>query len=122
MSSSSRRKYRVSSYSFHGNYSFLNLEIQRLQYIRPKVIVHNCAETIQGRKLYEEMRYPKSRIQTILSILIHQTFWNRLIRQLHLNVDMDRAQPTWLIHTFSTNCNFLAKMCKHLKHFCSSVP
>ena len=37
------------SYSFPGNYSFLDLEIQRS--------VHKCAETIQGRKLYEEMRY-----------------------------------------------------------------
>ena len=43
--------YRISSYSFRGNYSFLNLEIQRSQYIRPKVTVHKCAETIQGRKL-----------------------------------------------------------------------
>ena len=25
-------KYHIPSYSFHGNYSFLNLEIQRLQY------------------------------------------------------------------------------------------
>ena len=40
-----------------GNYSFLNLEIQRSQYIRPKVTVHKGAETIQGRKLYEEIRY-----------------------------------------------------------------
>ena len=31
--------YRISSYSFRGNYSFLNLEIQRSQYIRPKVTV-----------------------------------------------------------------------------------
>ena len=38
-------------YSFQGNYSFLNLEIQ--WYIRPKVTVHNGAETIRGRKLYE---------------------------------------------------------------------
>ena len=29
--------YRIFSYSFHGNYSFLNLEIQRSQYIRLKV-------------------------------------------------------------------------------------
>ena len=36
-------KYRISSYSFRGNYSFLNLEI-----IRPKVTVHKCAETIWG--------------------------------------------------------------------------
>ena len=30
--------YRISPYSFRGNYPFLNLEIQRSQYIRPKVI------------------------------------------------------------------------------------
>ena len=47
----------ISSYSFRGNYSFLNLEIQRSQYIRPKVTVHKGAETIQGRKLYKEIRY-----------------------------------------------------------------
>ena len=29
--------YPILSYSFRGNYSFLNLEIQRSQYIRPKV-------------------------------------------------------------------------------------
>ena len=49
--------YRISTYTFRGNYSFLNLEIQRSQYIRPKVTVHKCAETIQGQKLYEEIRY-----------------------------------------------------------------
>ena len=48
--------YRISLYSFRGNYSFLDLGIQRSQYIRPKITVHKCAETIQGRKLYEEMR------------------------------------------------------------------
>ena len=37
--------YRISSYSFRGKYSFLDLEI------RPKITVHKCAETIQGRKL-----------------------------------------------------------------------
>ena len=45
--------YRISSYSFRGNYSFLNLEIQRSQYIRPKVTVHIYGETIQGRKLFK---------------------------------------------------------------------
>ena len=49
--------YRISSYSFRGNYSFLNLEIQRSHYIRPKVIVHKGEETIQRRKPYEEIRY-----------------------------------------------------------------
>ena len=36
---------------------FLNLEIQRSQYMRPKVTVHKGAETIQGRKIYEEIRW-----------------------------------------------------------------
>ena len=53
----SKFEYRISSYSFRGNYSFLNLEIQRSQNIRPNVIVHKGAETIQGRKLHEEIRY-----------------------------------------------------------------
>ena len=50
-------KYRIYSYSFRGNYSFLNLEIQGLQHIRPKVIVYKCAETIQGRKLFKGGNY-----------------------------------------------------------------
>ena len=43
--------YRICSYSFHRSYSSLNLEIQRS--------VLKYAETIQGRKLYEEIRYTK---------------------------------------------------------------
>ena len=31
--------------------------VKRAQYIRPKITVHECEETIQGRKLYEEIRY-----------------------------------------------------------------
>ena len=42
--------FRIISYivfpNIVGNYSFLNLEIQRSQYIRPKATVHKCAETI----------------------------------------------------------------------------
>ena len=49
--------YRISSYSFRGNYSLLNLEIQSSQYIRPKVTVHKGAETIQGRKLFKGGNY-----------------------------------------------------------------
>ena len=52
-----QNKYCISSYSFRGNYSFLNLEIQKSQYIRPKVTVHKCAETIQGRKLFKGGNY-----------------------------------------------------------------
>ena len=49
--------YRISSYSFRGNYYFLNLEIRSSQYIRPKVTVHKGAETIQGRKLFKGGNY-----------------------------------------------------------------
>jgi hypothetical protein len=52
-----KKRIRISSYSFRGNYSFLNLEIQRSQYIRPKVPVHKCEETIQGRKLSKGGNY-----------------------------------------------------------------
>ena len=52
-------EYRISSYGFRGNYSFLNLEIQRSQYIRPKVTVHKGAETIQGRKLLKGGNYSR---------------------------------------------------------------
>jgi hypothetical protein len=51
--------YRISSYSFRGNYSFLSLEIQRSKYIRQKVTVHKCVETIQGRKLFKGGNYMK---------------------------------------------------------------
>jgi hypothetical protein len=33
------------------------VEIQRSQYTRPKVTVHKCAETIQGRKLFKGGNY-----------------------------------------------------------------
>ena len=63
--------YRISSYSFRGNYSFLNMEIQRSQYKRPKVTVHKGAETIQGRKLFKGGNYMrKYGIQKCLKIMI----------------------------------------------------
>ena len=49
--------YRISSYSFRGNYSFLDSEIQWSQYIRSKVTVHKCAEDIQGRNLFKGGNY-----------------------------------------------------------------
>ena len=42
----SQHTYRIFSYSFRGNYSFLNLEIQTSQYIRPKVKVHKCVQIL----------------------------------------------------------------------------
>ena len=42
---------------FRGKLFFLDWEIQRSQYIRPKVTVHRCAETIQGRKLFKGGNY-----------------------------------------------------------------
>jgi hypothetical protein len=43
--------------SFRGNYSFLNLYIQRSQYIRPKDTVHKGAESIRGRKVFKGGNY-----------------------------------------------------------------
>ena len=54
---SEQKKYRISSCSVRGNYFFSNLEIKRSQYIRPKVAVHKCMETIQGRKLFKGGNY-----------------------------------------------------------------
>ena len=51
--------HHISSHSFCGNYSFLNLEVQRSQYMRSTVTVHKSAETIQGWTLYEEIRWFK---------------------------------------------------------------
>ena len=53
-------RYRISSHSFRGNYSFFDLEIEKSQYIRPKVPVHKCAETIQGRKLLKGGNYMRN--------------------------------------------------------------
>ena len=61
-----RCAYRISANSFRGKYSFLKVEIQRSQYIRPKVTVHKCAETIQGRKLFAEIRYSNNCPQNII--------------------------------------------------------
>ena len=72
-----RPTYRISSYSFRRNYSFLNLEIQRSQYIRPKVTVHKGVETIQGQKLYEllwgTIRY--SKYGMFFATFHHILFW-----------------------------------------------
>ena len=43
----------MSSYSFRG----VSAETIFFWIGNPKVTVHKCAETIQGRKLYEEIRY-----------------------------------------------------------------
>ena len=51
---SRKSKYCISSYSFHGNLSFWNLEIQR-----PKVTVHKCAQTIQGKKKIKGRNYTR---------------------------------------------------------------
>ena len=67
----SKFRYHISSYSFHGNYFFLHLEIQRSQYISPKVTVHKGAETIQGRKLFKGRNYMR---KYGILILVHTTW------------------------------------------------
>ena len=63
------------------NYSFLNLEIQRSQYIRPKITVHKAAETIQGRKLHEEIHVQKSNFFSFL-VLASGKFLGALGREV----------------------------------------
>ena len=47
---------RISANTFRENYSFLNLALCTVTL----VTVHKNAETIQGRKLFAEMRYLKT--------------------------------------------------------------
>jgi hypothetical protein len=53
------------------------VEIQRSQYIRPKVTVHKCAETIQGRKLFKGGNY--TRKYGMSNMLIGYFFDNGLL-------------------------------------------
>ena len=50
------KKYRISSHSFRGNYSFLNLEIQRSKYINLRKLFkagnYSRAETIWGNTVF----------------------------------------------------------------------
>ena len=50
----------------------MDLEIQRSQYIRPKVTVHKCAETIQGKKLFKGGNYMSKYGIIIFSVLGQQ--------------------------------------------------
>ena len=69
--------FRISSYCFSGNYSFLSMEIQRSQYIRPKVTVHKGAETIQGRKLFKGGNYIRNTIIFGRRLLVLQTRFSK---------------------------------------------
>ena len=77
--------YRISANSFRGNYSFLKFYVQRSQYISIKFPLHKPSEnrgnysreeTIQGRKLFAEIRYTyiyqkyKSYVSFIKSVLL----------------------------------------------------
>ena len=69
--------YRISSYSFHRNYSFLNLEIVANSISFCNISIFYlinwifAVETIQGRKLYEEIWY----IENYLDLFILDA-WN----------------------------------------------
>ena len=59
-------KYEIRTVFPHiGNYSFLNLEFQRSLYIRPKVTVHKCAETIWGNTV---IWFPENFLNFVLDI------------------------------------------------------
>ena len=56
---SEKNIYHISAYSFRGNYSFLNLTLCTVTFGNSTQRCGNYSreETIQGRKLYEEIRY-----------------------------------------------------------------
>ena len=65
--------YRISSYSFRGNYSFLNLTLCTVTFVHSTYRCGNYSreETIQGRKLFAEIRY-------VVSFLGHQLLFQIL--------------------------------------------
>ena len=78
------KAYHISSYSFCGNYSFLNLKIQRSQYIRPKVTY------IKVRKLFKGGNYMR---KYGILILVH-TAWHT--ERLHVFLfEPKRFLLTW---------------------------
>ena len=62
----------IPGYDKTKDYSFLNFEIKRSQYKRPKVTIHKCPETIQGRKLYEEIQFSDWAKIPVVKIQVYQ--------------------------------------------------
>ena len=77
--------YRISSHSFQGIYSLLNLEIQRSQYIRP---------TIQGRKLYEDIRYVDFLPWTLWFRILSSETWQSIL-PYHRASHLVRRDQLW---------------------------
>ena len=100
-------EYRISSYSFRGKYSFLDLEIQRSQCIRPKVTVHKGAETIQGRKLFKGGNYMRKYRICIFGIIwtyCKESLWIGIMpswQNLGIIVE-NKMSETW---SFRKNCD-----------------
>ena len=64
----SLRNSSITMYIFRIPY-FLILFLFFFEFGKPKVTVHKCAETIQGRKLYEEIRYLESDPTKLLAFI-----------------------------------------------------
>ena len=86
--------YRISSYSFHGN---------RSQYIRPKVTLHKYAETIQRRKLYEEVQYifagcgENLKLISLTSLVICKDFKYKKLRKISsINFRLANQSKNWI--------------------------
>ena len=72
--------YRISSYSFRGNYSSETILFwiwkSKGHSIRPKVTVHKCAETIQERKLFKGGNYMRNLQEQVRKAFCYQKlFW-----------------------------------------------
>ena len=80
--------YRISANSFRGNYSFLNLSLCTVTFDHSTYRCGNYSreETIQGRKLFAEIRYVSKRVILVLILLnicskficSYSMFWCRI--------------------------------------------
>ena len=113
--------YRISSYSFHGNYSFLDLEIQRSQYIKVRKLFkganYSRAETIWGNtvsrlaaaiecNLSEEWSMEQTMITFINcchSESISQTSCNKIWKKRVMNSKSVQSNYPFVFLTFHPN-------------------
>ena len=89
--------YRISSYSFRGNYSFLNLTLCTVTFGNSTYRCGNYSreETIQGRKLYEEMRYSifeRFWGATNKDVLLLETIFGQNYRKLPLWIKVKQSE------------------------------
>ena len=97
--------YRISANSFRGNYSFLNLALFTVTFDLYFINLNSCRrnysreETIQGRKLFAEIRHFKKPVEinrgkvTLFQFLINQKTFKQLNSELIYAVIVSPKMP-----------------------------